>query len=87
MLQKNVIFAVILALIVCACTPSIGEDQPTTSTIEISELKTSESLPAPVNSDITQQSDQISLIASAIEELSASASEVSAISADAASSA
>ena len=57
MQQKNVIFAVILALIVCACTPSIGEDQPPTSTIEILELNTSESLPAPVNSDITQQSD------------------------------
>ena len=57
MLQKKVILTFIFALVVGACTSSIVEDQPPTSTIEISEAEKSESLPEVANTEILQEID------------------------------
>ncbi|MQF80420.1 trypsin-like serine protease [SAR202 cluster bacterium AD-493-K16_JPT_193m] len=57
MLQKKVILTFIFALVVGACTSSIVEDQPPTSTIEISEAGKSESLPEVANTEILQKID------------------------------
>ena len=57
MLQKKIILTVIFVLVVGACTPSIVEDQPSTSTIETSGTEKSESLPAVANTEVVQESD------------------------------